>query len=56
MTEVCQVQIREQDAPVCEVSLAGPLELGRQRVGEPSPHQTLSGTPTSRAYLLPFSA
>jgi hypothetical protein len=36
-----KVRILEQEQPVCEVPLNEPLELGRQRAGEPEPYQLL---------------
>jgi hypothetical protein len=52
MTEPGQVRICVQDAPVCEVSLAGPLELGRQCAGEPPPFQTLPDAETRSTCLI----
>jgi adenylate cyclase len=41
MPETLKLRILFQDASACEVSLDSPLELGRQRAGEPAPYQTL---------------
>ena len=52
MPETCKVRILVQDAPACEVSLDGPLELGRQRTGEPGPYQFLPATDAGPARLV----
>jgi adenylate cyclase len=46
------VRILEQDEPVCEVPLDGPLELGRQRAGEPGPYQLLPSGEAGPARLV----
>jgi adenylate cyclase len=52
MPETFRVCILVQDAPACEVSLDGPLELGRRRAGEPGPYQTLPASEGNSARLI----
>src|SRR2546430_1436962 len=52
MAETCKVRILRQDAPVCEVGLDAPLELGRQRAGEPAPFQLLPASGETPARLI----
>src|SRR5437870_1089110 len=54
-TETLRVRLFIGDAPACEVSLDGQLELGRQRAGEPAPFQLLpaSGDIPTRLIIAP---
>ncbi len=48
MQQMLKVSILTSKGPACEVNLDGPLEIGRQRAGEPGPYQHLpadQGTP-----------
>src|SRR2546423_1913401 len=52
MTEPLRVCILVAHSPAAEVALDGPLELGRQRVGEPGPYQLLPATDAGPARLV----
>src|SRR5436190_13209717 len=52
MAEMQKVCVLEQGVPACEVNLDGPLELGRQRAGEPAPFQLLPASGDSLARLI----
>jgi adenylate cyclase len=52
MQETFKLRILVQDALACEVGLDGPLELGRQRAGEPPPYQSLPAGEASPARLI----
>lgn len=48
MPETFELQILVEGTPACTIALDGPLELGRQKTGEPGPFQLLpagEGTP-----------
>src|SRR4051812_16010514 len=55
MPETCKVRILVAGTSACEVNLDGPLELGRQRAGEPAPFQLLpaSGDTPTRLIVAP---
>jgi adenylate cyclase len=46
------VRILEQEQPACMISLNEPLELGRQRAGEPGPYQILPAADAGTARLV----
>ncbi len=52
MTEAWKVRILVSELPTCETKLEGPLELGRQRTGEPAPYQVVPATDGSPARLI----
>ena len=41
MPETFELRILVEGAVACQVALDGPLELGRQKSGEPGPYQVL---------------
>lgn len=51
-SDVCKVRIYAHDALACEVDLAGPLEIGRQRAGEAGPYQLLPAGDNAPARLI----
>jgi adenylate cyclase len=52
LSQTLKVRILVEEASVCEVKLDGPLELGRQRSGEPGPYQLLPAAGDSPARLI----
>src|SRR5436190_14625780 len=57
MTETWRVRVFEGEAVVFEVPLAAPLEIGRQRDGEPAPYQLLAtDSGTARLVIAPQEA
>jgi adenylate cyclase len=52
MPEPPNLRILENHRAVLEVELAAPLEIGRQRTGEPEPYQALAATDTAPARLI----
>src|SRR5947207_15289109 len=52
MAEACKVRILVGEASAAEVSLEGPLELGRQRAGEPAPYHLLPAAGDTPARLV----
>jgi adenylate cyclase len=58
MAEPCKLTLLDQDTTVFEAPLSGPLELGRQRAGEPEPVALLPATDTgpSRLVIAPQQA
>src|SRR5262245_18019164 len=52
MTEACHVRILANEGWVYHAPLAGPLELGRQRGGEPLPYQLLPAADSTPARLI----
>src|SRR5580704_4196881 len=52
MTEACKIRILAGNAPACEANLEEPLELGRQRAGEPPPYQSLPAADNNPARLI----
>ncbi|MBI1916276.1 MAG: adenylate/guanylate cyclase domain-containing protein [Planctomycetes bacterium] len=52
MAEAYKVRILVGEAPAAEVSLDGPLELGRQRAGEPGPYELLPAADAGPARLV----
>jgi adenylate cyclase len=52
MAEPCKLSILEGNALTLEVTMTGPLELGRQRGGEPDPYVLLPPTDKAPARLI----
>lgn len=52
MSEPCLLRILVEDSPVYEGRLDGPLELGRQRTGEPEPYRLLPAAADHSARLI----
>jgi adenylate cyclase len=52
MAEMLKVRILGPDVPASEATLEGPLELGRQRTGEPVPYQILPAADNNPARMI----